>query len=432
MGELLLVLIAPVIAAPFWGVCLSLFLDFFLPTFPVYGFPPRNFVVAALLFPLAAEVLLKRKGFKIDLNSKKIIVVSGLFCAWGVFLSLYHQVRLLAFLGRVVVPFCLMCTLFFYIDSLQKVKRFLFCLALTLTVVSIVGVFQFFQADWAWDLHSALNPVVAEGKATYDVYSRIRIPGLSFFSISFAYSLCAFVPILLALAFSRNYQYGRSMLFKGIASLAGVVLLLTLSRSAILGLFMGLIWVFAAGRKFKDKLLATFVVIVFLVGVNFLPMVESRLRADTEQQRGTVARIVLGIRVALENPLGTGGTSEAFFKSVENNLWTISDYEGANAAYIESSHNQFLNTWVYYGLPGLVMLFYFYYLLSQLLKSVRQNPANMLIDRLALGLGASVIAYTVHSLFHNAGPFVGEVYFWYIVGLILALNRINVLCLKSA
>jgi len=129
------------------------------------------------------------------------------------------------------------------------------------------------------------------------------------------------------------------------------------------------------------------------------------------------------VRYGIAHPVGTG----------------IYDLSGVNpgpdidpdiSEYIltHSPHNQFLNSLVFYGIPGLVLSLMFYGIIFESVKAALRMTGSLARDRyerrLLVGLAGGIVAYVINSLFHNGGPFVGDWFHFYLVGLIFSVYRI--------
>lgn len=134
--------------------------------------------------------------------------------------------------------------------------------------------------------------------------------------------------------------------------------------------------------------------------------------------------LITAFKYVALNPLGTG--------SYNPSLINISSYvsDSTILEYIlnNSTHNHFTNVMVYYGFPGVFLVTIFYLSLFKRFKMVKneaktQREVNkLMILNMLMG---SFVAHTFNSLFHNAGPFVGDYYPWYIIGIFLALEIID-------
>ena len=141
--------------------------------------------------------------------------------------------------------------------------------------------------------------------------------------------------------------------------------------------------------------------------------------------RSAQARIpmaVTAIRYSLDHPLGTGR-----YMPEMSHLPAGLDTQMIEHILTSAPHNQFLVVLVYYGFPGLALLVTFYlFTMRSLLRAagpiLRSRDAKSLV--LTVGVMGALAAYGVNSLFHNAGPFVGDWYHFYLVGLVFSLQRI--------
>ena len=424
------------LANPFLGVCLSILLDFIASSYSVGPVPMRNYLVPVLLFFMVTLIAIKQRVPALNKYVLKIIGVAVVFIFLGTFCRLMHEEPLWAFIGRVIVPFFIMCYCAYFTDNLKLFRIFLYCIGIGMAISACVGIFQFIGMDWAWNLNLALNPVpVTDAYETSDTYLRLRIVGLASFSIPLAYSLCAFTPFMLSVSYVKVVlsKFDKAF-FTSVFVLSAIAMLLSLSRSAIMGIGLGVLVVLLNRSESKKKIwIAMFLGLITLL-VFLIPEVNDRMRRGTESDRGTMARAVLGINMAIDNPLGTGGgSSRAFQDSFVKYFGEIYDMEGAQSTNIESSHNQFINIAIYYGYLGLILLCLLYFYVFSLTHLLKKQAANDFIYSCAVGVEASVLAYCANSMFHNAGPFLGEVYFWYLMAILLVITQINSnLCQKSA
>lgn len=139
--------------------------------------------------------------------------------------------------------------------------------------------------------------------------------------------------------------------------------------------------------------------------------------------RARIPITIMAFRHAAAHPLGTG------------HYWPSQSYlpAGLTAPMVNwiftrhSPHNQFLVILVYYGFPGLILLILFYALVSRsLLHSgtlLIRSPDTALSFLLA-ALTGTLAGYGINSLLHNAGPFVGDWYHFFLIGLAFSLGRI--------
>lgn len=139
--------------------------------------------------------------------------------------------------------------------------------------------------------------------------------------------------------------------------------------------------------------------------------------------RARIPMAVTAIRYSLDHPLGTGR-----YMPEVSHLPAGLDTEMREHILTSTPHNQFLVVLVYYGFPGLALLVIFYLLTARsMLRAAGSilwsHDAKSLV--LAVGVMGALAAYGANSLFHNSGPFVGDWYHFYMVGLVFSLERIT-------
>ena len=129
-------------------------------------------------------------------------------------------------------------------------------------------------------------------------------------------------------------------------------------------------------------------------------------------------------RYSLDNPLGTGRYTP--------NEWHLTD--GLDALMAEHvltqlPHNQLLYILVHFGFPGLALAVVFYFLvLRALFYSGRFiiRSGDMDLYFLVFAVTGAIIAYGIHGLFHDVGPFVIDWGHFVILGLAFSIQRIVV------
>lgn len=434
MKALALILVA-VAARPYWGVILSVLLDFWASSYPVGPVPMRNYLVPVMI---AVIGFLTLGGKIVSLGNKysiRVFLIGGLFIILGLFHRAVSGEDLLTFIGRVVVPYLVMVCSVYFTSSFSKFRGLLYAVGIGVSVSSLVGIMQYLDIDWAWNLHAVLNPDIEETALATGIDLRGHIAGLANYSIPLAYSLCAFTPLFLAMLNVRSGVSRHDKLFFYIVlSLSILALMLSLSRSAMLGMGVGFVLVFMGRQELRKRISVSLAFVVFVSLILLIPVVRYRVSQNTESTRGTMARTILGVNMAIDNPLGTGGGGTRSFKeSFEENFGLIYDMEGAQSRNIAAAHNQFINTSIYYGVLGLGLLCYFYFYVFKLIYSLKDPKCGDFYSSFAVGAEASLVAYIIHSFFHNAGPFMGEQYIWYLLALIIIAGRLSPrLCQKSA
>ncbi len=139
--------------------------------------------------------------------------------------------------------------------------------------------------------------------------------------------------------------------------------------------------------------------------------------------RARLPMALTALRYSLDHPLGTGR-----YTPEDRHLPGGLEQRVAEEVLRTTPHNQFLVVLVYYGYPGLVLLGAFYLLIGRSLfatarRSVRLRDTETML--LAAAVTGSLAGYGLNSLFHNAGPFVGDWFHFITVGLVFSIERLS-------
>ena len=143
---------------------------------------------------------------------------------------------------------------------------------------------------------------------------------------------------------------------------------------------------------------------------------------DDTSARARIPMALTALRYSRDYPLGTGRYSPE-----ERHLPPGLEPRVAEEVLAQTPHNQFLVVLVYYGYPGLVLLAAFYLLIGRsLLATARHYLRSRDTESLLLvaAVASSLAGYGLNSLFHNAGPFVGDWFHFVIVGLVFSIERL--------
>jgi hypothetical protein len=234
----------------------------------------------------------------------------------------------------------------------------------------------------------------------------------------FAFYLCMVMLVCLPVALRDRRRLRNRIFLYGIPMMS-LALLLTVVRTALLGLFAGLIVLAVGGVPGVRRVLPTLLAVA-LVGASVLLVLESgTLSATSLQDRGTTWSDNLSDVV--EHPFGhgIGSLGAAALRADEQELGreaVIELNEAGQQALIPD--NQYF-TWAYsLGVPG---LWVFVRLLAAFLGTTRRaltSPSGTQRD-LALGVRAFVVAFMIWCFFANAmEAFPIDVYMWLLIGLV--------------
>ena len=144
---------------------------------------------------------------------------------------------------------------------------------------------------------------------------------------------------------------------------------------------------------------------------------------DDTSARARIPMALTALRYSLEHPLGTGR-----YLPEDHHLPVGLEPRVAEEVLRTTPHNQFLVVLVYYGYPGLALLVAFYLLVGRsLLTTYRRILRSRDIESLVLAAAVtgSLAGYGINSLFHNAGPFVGDWFHFVLVGLVFCIERLT-------
>jgi hypothetical protein len=404
---------------------MSVLLDFWItytPHFRILGFPIRNYLILYLVMIIFITISINNRRLKLDKQNKKIITLIILFASLILFVDVIHSTSIIAtldtYLGRLIVPIFIAICLLFFIKNKLQLKIFIYVMIFGMFVSAFVGVMQFFQIDFFWKIREHLSPF-EEGGIYNDLLARVRIPGLALFSIPFSYQLCSIAPLIFGIIINSKLSFfGRNYL--RIAFLVIILaLLFTLARSAIAGSVIGIVMIIYLSKiRFKFLKIAL-ISIIFIFILFSITVFERRFSVD-ESTLQRIPMALAGLKIGLNHPLGVGrGHIEKYAEEFSE----LKQFVGGEM--ITSTHNQFLSTFSYYGIVGLILLLLFYRYIFKNLFYLRKNLDDDFLKGLCIGLIGSFVSYIINSLFHNAGPFVGDVFNWYIIGLVFVLIKLS-------
>ena len=149
----------------------------------------------------------------------------------------------------------------------------------------------------------------------------------------------------------------------------------------------------------------------------------SRARVNSRSAEVRMKQLAAMWRYIRDHPLGTGAyLPEAWHMDAAVPLWVI---EQAMAL---PPHNQFLHTLGVFGFPGLFLLVAFYALVARAALGcarVAARGASPTLRFLAAGVVSGWLAYLIASLFLPTGPLLHDWGHCFLIGLLLALPRLN-------
>ncbi|RKY93284.1 MAG: hypothetical protein DRQ06_06970 [Candidatus Hydrothermota bacterium] len=421
---------------------LSPFFDMWFANAHLLGVPPRSWllVVLAALALLTLSISKRYPDYLADPLVKAMLGLIFAFVIWSVLINFAHylinqesevlSVAIRKILARYMGGALLLLSIAFFLSDELKIKIFVYAVFAAVAFSSVVGILQLLNPSLGWSIKPAMLKVLhleAGGRIL-----SYRVGGLADFSVPFSYQLAAVIPLLFAFLLVERNPFLRSLMIAAYV-LGLTALLMTLMRSAILGVFLAHIVVLYANRgtSWAKRLLLLVLpvgLVIYLL-LKFNPFVLEKFQRRLEGERTDVGRIVLiqsAMDVLFAHPLGVG---IGRFQEVASG--TVSETSRPELASLivsqTTAHNQFINTWIYNGIIGFLLLLFLYVLLFRHLVFLLRASLGRgrLAGALAPGLLGANVSYLTHSMFHNAGPFgTGEYVFWYLLILQFSLAGI--------
>lgn len=383
-------------------------------------------LLAGLAAYLATLCFLARKGASFDPRFRSLLVVSLCLLVWAAFVYAISGLGLPRRLMQIALGIGVAFSVYMIADSFHRVQLLVGAMISGAVVSSLVGVGQFFLGQ------PFISLSLAFGEVSEDVVRAMlggRIAGLASSQVSLGYHLVTLVPIGVALwcgSRVRGSKLTRVVLLGAIAAMT-LALLLTQVRSAVGGAFLGSAFSFFLMRgrapRWRGPLMAALgVCAVLYVGVGWFYLPARFVEMADLSARSRLPMQLAGITYALHHPFGTGDYALSE-KYISQDL----DPMLAESVLSNTTHNQFLNVLVYYGFPGLGLLLAFYWLVLRETHELWKMVVHAELARfkwLPAGIGGALVGYLVNSMFHNAGPFVGDIFHWYLIGLVFAAKRV--------
>ena len=393
-----------------------------------YTIPEVGLTPSALLAGLAGYLAMLRflTGKKIDPEFWKLLLVSLSLLMWAALVYILSGFGLPRRLMQIALGITVAFSVYTIAASYARIKLLIGAMIVGAVVSSLVGVGQFFIGGPFISLW-----LVSGGTKGIALQSILggRIAGLAPNQVALSYQLATLVPLVAALWWGLRGKGGK-LIQMGLGGAVGVMalaLVLTEVRAAISGAALGSIFaillVRGRPRHWRRSLIAAVVasaVIYIVVGWFYNP-------TRFIEMRGVSAKVRLpmqetAITYALHHPFGTG-----YYMLSAGYLPSGINSRLAKVVLENTTHNQFLNTLVCYGFLGLASLIVFYWILFRdiyvLYRRLGARPELKEIKWLPAGIAGALVGYLINSMFHNAGPFVGDIFNWYVIGLAFASYR---------
>jgi hypothetical protein len=381
------------------------------------------FGYTAVAYCSAVSLLLKKR-ITVLVAVSEVFLVILLSVGWFVVIDLVTQsdallTQFIRFSLSIVVTFAV----YGLLGSVRRIKIFTYTLIFATCFSASVALLQYFVGGPFLDLWELVRGQYADPRVKTLVLDRIRVAGMTDFSIRLSYQLCSLIPIAASLVTVGNKGM-KARWFRLMALLVLIGgLVVTFTRSAYLGATVGTVMVLSM-RNGRRKLIMVICLLLLLATCYVALGLSARPHLITFKNNPTMARIPLAlaaIYVVIDHPFGVG--TNQLIKHTPSYYHKLKHLTAANSMLHKNAHNQFLNVLAFYGLPGFFLLVILYVLIFRMFR--RMNSSNYFLTCLSAGLVGSFTGYIVNSMFHNSGPFIGDTFHWLLIGLSLAVYRVS-------
>jgi len=378
--------------------------------------------VCVVLFPvLAIKKKITFEKIVFDSRTQKILLISIILFLWEIFVNQVVHTQsfnlLIASTAKVLIFILLGMFIYLVIENKEYFEKYLFIILLLVATSALIGFLQFLDISWAWQLREIQGPILYKAEPA----------GLALLTLHLSYQLGCTLPLALAMVMSRTSHPKKRLFYICALAIIALGLIVTTVRSAILGALVGSLLTVFMIREYKKALMLLLPLIIFALFIFSSVDISSLKPIVTFSDESASARLPLfvsALNIAKDNPffgLGSGG----FQKVAESYYGYVYQMRGAHAIAITGPHNQFLNTLVYFGIPGLLLLFIFYFTLLKRLIFTQKTSCDKYYQYISAGLLGAFISYIINSLFHNTGPFLSDPYNWFFIGAAFVIFKLH-------
>ena len=385
-------------------------------------------VVLCSLFPFAVHRILRSESLKHDVRELRGIWIWCLaFYAWVFFTWLVTQqsVSVSAFvndmLANRIVPLLFLVSFIVFVRTEQELRFVVYTIVFTLSASASVAVLQYLNVGAINSLQTILHPGWYEHvifELGYDSLP-IYVCGLSSFSIPYSYAVMTFSPICLAYCICvENVRPLVSIVAGVIYVVCCTTIFLCKSRSGLASVFMALVCAVALAWKRRKEFHALrlfqvlFLAAVFVLAFELVSQAFHVRYVDFSRNLDfSDSNRVLFIRAGID-------------EIKQNLVWGYGHEEFAQA-YGGYAHNVFVNAGLSFGVPGIVFVIWFYFLLGKHYWIEWTTDIAPRYAWIRLGVILGSLAYIFNGLTHNDSIESGGLYLFILLGVGMA-NRDHV------
>jgi O-antigen ligase len=415
---------------PLFGLYIAIISELWFANYFLFGnyyLRIRLLLLPFIFIIILIRTILNNEKLKLNRVARNFLIIEILMVAIVIVVNIIQispMNRAIVQVARAGVPIVITLLIYFLVNSSQKLKTYLFITCGALLISCFIGIAQIaFGVPFYQFKHFLISKPELIMIETYGEAS-----GLALYSLPLAYQILCILPIFVSLYLYGSLSKKRNRFIILSSIILSVTLLLTFCRSAIVGVIVWILGIIVLKKKDvsavlnkKKIILASAVMIIVLVitTTNFAQI----LTVEDQSAQDRIPLFVMGVRIVTMYPFGIASASKYTEYSLEE-FDSISDMEHADAVKYLAPHNQFLNTLLYWGIAGFVLLILLFIYQFKVLIRILRTTDNNFIWAVSYGIVGVSIAYIINSFFHNAGPFLGDIFYWYIIGLIPALVNI--------
>lgn len=407
---------------PLWGIIFVMIMHFWFGSIEAGIYPRILSIFYSILITIPIIIFKKIKNQKIFTTSKTNVVIwiSLSLFIWQIFVNQvihsYDTEHFISTIARVLAPILMAIVIFILTDTKKKFENYIYILIIVIAVSATVGILQFFEIPLAWKIREVQGEVILKPEPA----------GLALFSLLFSYHLALVIPLVFSLILNKEKTFKKRQILLIIFLVLIFALLTTKVRSALIGSFIGILFVISIVKNYKRGIAGIILLsgMIFIFSLTNTSVFEEISTFSDQSASARIPLFLTALRIAKDHPLfgiGVGRYSEL----AESYYYQVSHMYGAETILITSSHNQFLNTLDYFGMPGFFLLLLFYYKLFKGLIWSNRNSSDNFSFYISSGLIGSQISYIIHSSFHNTGPFLSDPYAWFFIGITFVLFKYN-------
>lgn len=375
--------------------------------FDLYLVPLHIYALTAASFALILLILVNGK-FKKNFSCFPLIIIGVLWIlsTISIFISkgFFYTGDLIFQVKKLFIPALIYFSTCVWLGLSDRNFNFLSKIIIILVLISaLVAIGQGMGIKWFWELREKIyfDPI---GPTADQITARERPCGLAYFAITLSYQIIA----ALGLSFIYFLKGKNKLLWVFVLSILLTGVVAGLTRSAFLGTILAFIYyVYKTGIK---KILIGGLLVLLILAVSW-QLIPELYRKDVSGH-GKFALQWVGANALIHHPLGTG--AEDYLEASRPYSYLVEGWKGESQVYTHMPHNQFINSGLYYGIFGMLLVIFFYIYCWKEVKLIRKDCwAESMAFRMF------IVAYIVNSLFHNTGLFAGDSFSWFMFSLMM-------------